>query len=317
MRVRRRGWFAAGLLAVTLAGCAVDATVTVRVREDGSGTVRVAVRADPDAVTAVELGGVPIDDAVRLADLADAGWSVGSWVRADDGSATLELETRFDNVSEVAAIVRELNGDLGPLPRLRASRDAGLLATRTSVTGSIDLAAAGSGVADDAELSAALVALGVDVGVVDEQLRAQVQSSFGLEVVVRLPGEPPVTFAPKGDATSAAIDASASVRNTERVLYLVAAVGFLLLAGVVWIRGGRRRRGRRGGRRAAPARSAVAASASSSSGRRQRGAPGPRAPEGRLPGRRPPERRPPDRRPPDRRPPDRRPPDQGKRRPPP
>ncbi|MFO7591347.1 MAG: hypothetical protein R6X23_10705 [Acidimicrobiia bacterium] len=311
MGVGPRGLVAAGVLALALAGCAVDATVTVRVREDGSGTVQVEVRADADAVTAVELGGVPIDDAVRLADLADTGWSVGRWVKADDGSATLELETQFDNVSEVAAIVRELNGDLGPLQRMRASRDSGLLATRTSVTGRIDLAAAGSGVADDAELSAALVALGVDVGVIDEQLRAQVQSSFGLEVVVQLPGEPPVTFAPKGDATSAPIDASSSVRNTERVLYLAAAVGFLLLAVVVWIRGGRRRRGRRGARRAAPARSGAAASASPSPGRRHRGAPGPRPPEVRSPA------RPPERRPPDRRPPDRRPPDRGKRRPPP
>ncbi len=231
-------------LALLLAGCSVDATVTVRVRDDGSGTVKVAVRADAEAVTAVELGGVPIDDAVRLTDLTDAGWRVGSWVRADDGSAGLLLAKPFANVDEVAGIVRELNGDIGPLPRLRASRDYGLLATDYSVRGRIDLAAAGSGVADDAELSAALVALGVDVNVIDEQLRAQVQSSFGLEVVVRLPGRAPVTFTPSEGKTIAAVDASSSVRNTERLLYLVAAVGFVVLAAVVWARGGRRRRGR-------------------------------------------------------------------------
>ncbi len=281
---------AAGLLTVALAGCAVDATLTVRVRDDGSGTVRVAVRADAEAVRAVELGGVPIDDAVRLSDLADTGWTVGRWRKADDASATLALEKPFDSVDEVAGIVRELNGDLGPLPRLQASRDFGVLTTDYAVTGRIDLGAAGSGVADDAELSAALVALGVDVGVIDEQLRAQVQSSFGLEVVVRLPGAPPATFTPKEGATRASVDASSSVRNTQRVLYLVAAVGFLGLAGVVWIRGGRRRRRRRGGvaRTAAAGPRARVHAGRTPEGRR------PAAP--RSPGRRPPDRPPPPRR---------------------
>lgn len=299
---RNRKLVAAGLVAFALAGCAVDATVTVRVRDDGSGTVRVAVRADADAVTAVELGGVPIDDAVRLADLADAGWTVGRWVKADDGSAALELEKPFGTVDEVGGIVRELNGDLGPLPRLQASRDYGLLATEYSVTGRIDLAAAGSGVADDAELSAALVALGVDVGVIDEQLKAQVQSSFGLEVIVRLPEAPPATFTPREGSTDAAIDASSSVRNLERMLYLIAAIGFLLLAVVAWVRGSRRRRrGRRVGREA-PARAGAAATPASPSRHRNQSA-------------RPSARGSREQRPPDRRPPDRRPPDQAKGRP--
>jgi len=290
---------AVGILAFALAGCAVDATVTVRVRDDGSGTVRVVVRADAEAVTAVELGGVPIDDAVRLADLADAGWEVGSWVRAEDGSASSTLAKPFDRVDEVAGIVAELNGDLGPLPRLTASRDAGLLATEYAVRGRIDLAAAGSGVAQDAELSAALVALGVDVNVIDEQLRSQVQSSFGLEVVVRLPEARVRTFTPRDGETSVAVAAASSVRNTERMLYLVAAVGFLALAAVIWGRGGRRRRRRRGAPRRGPASPGRAAAS-----------PTPRAPRpvARRPGPGPVGRRPPPRGPadPGRHPPPRR-----------
>lgn len=285
---------AAGVLAVALAGCSVDATLTVRVREDGSGTVRVAVRADAEAVTAVELGGVPIDDAVRLADLADSGWAVGTWAKADDGSATLMLVKPFDGVGEVAGIVRELNGDLGPLRRLRATRDYGLLTTDYSVTGRMDLARAGSGVADDAELSASLAALGVDVNVIDEQLRAQVQSSFDLKVVVRLPGAHPVTFAPRAGSTSAVIDASTSVRNTQRVLYLVAAVGFVVLAAVLWARGGRRRRRGRGGARrgSAAAGRAPRGSRSSGSGRVASRAPETRPADPRPTGRGPIHRRP-------------------------
>lgn len=279
MGIRRaRSLIAAGALVLALAGCSVDTTLTVRVRPDGSGVVRVDVRADGEAVAAVEQGGVPIDEAVRLADLEEVGWDVGRWVRADDGSATLELEQSFAHVDEVERIARELNGDLGPLPRLRASRAYGLLSTDYTVRGRIDLAAAGSGVASDADLSAALAALGVDVDVIDEQLRAQVQSSFGLEVVVRLPGAPARAFAPDDGDTSAVVDASSSVRNTERLLFLVAAAGFLALAVVVWVRGGRRRR-RRGrgtprGRGPRPAGSAPRGGAAAPSARR----PGPAAP---------------------------------------
>lgn len=261
------------MLALVLAGCSVDARVTVRVRDDGSGTVRVAVRADAEAVTAVELGGLPIDDAVRLADLTDIGWSVGTWAKAADGSATLVLAKPFDSVGEVAGIVRELNGDVGPVPSLRASRTYGLVSTDYSVTGRIDLGAAQSGIATDPQIVAALEGLGVDVRVIDEQLRAQVQSSFDLKIVVDLPGARPRTFAPRAGTTSARIDAASSVRNTERLLFLAAAVGFVVLAGVVWSRGGRRRR-RRGPR----ARSGANAAASRSGARQSNPPASPRRP---------------------------------------
>jgi hypothetical protein len=237
-------------LAVLLAGCKVDATVSVVVRPDGSGVVRVTVAADAEAVKAAESGGVALEHAVRLGDLAHAGWSVGSWVKAGDGSATIVLSHPFDSVDQVAGIVAGLTGKTGPLPSLRATRDAGLFSTDYAVTGRIDTPGARAGIADDAELVAKLGALGVDVNAIDQQLRAQIQSSFTLKVVVKLPDQAAVTFAPKvgkdGSARGiATVDASSSVRNTKRILFVVAAAGFAMLAILVWRRG-RRRRGRTG-----------------------------------------------------------------------
>lgn len=235
-------------LVALAAGCKVDTTVDVRVREDGSGVVRVIVEADAEAVRAAESGGVPLEQAVRLGDLTDAGFRVGQWERTEDGSATIVISRPFRSVDEVAGIVRALGGEDGPLPELRATMDKGIVATDYDVEGRIDLDSVRTGVTGDEELLARLQALGVDVQAIDAQLLAQVQSSFGLKVVVRLPGEEPVTFAPRAGATTATVDASTQVVNTERIIFAGAALGFLLLAVVVWLQGRRRSRRRRRGR---------------------------------------------------------------------
>lgn len=272
----------------------------VSVREDGSGVVRVIVAADAEAVRAAESGGVAIEQAVRLDDLSDDGFRVGTWEKADDGSATVVISRPFDSVDEVAGIVQALGGPDGPLPDLDATLEKGIVGTDYAVKGRIDLDAVTTGVTDDEELVARLQALGVDVSVIDQQLLAQVQSSFGLEVVVRLPDQKPVTFAPKDGATTAAVDTSAQVLNLERIILVGAALGFLLLAIVVWRRGGKRRRRRRApapspapaeqpGPRRRPARSAGPPPRGGPPRRR----PGPGTGPPRPPGARPPGPRPP------------------------
>jgi hypothetical protein len=270
------------LFALVLGACKVDTTVQVNVREDGSGVVRVVVRADAEAVTAAESGGVPIDQAVRLTDITDAGFDVGTWTKAEDGSATVVISRAFSSVSEVEGIVRALNGANGPLPKLRASRERGIYATDYGVTGRIDLDQVTTGVGDDSELLTRLQALGVDVAAIDAQLLAQIRSSFALKVVIRLPGQKPVTFTPKEGATTATVDASTQILDTQRIIFFGAAVGFLLLAVVFWFRGGRRRR-----RRRAPARRSVEPAAASSAPARRpppRGTPPGQRARGRSPG---------------------------------
>ena len=247
MRVLSRWVLLLVALVALLAGCKVDTTVDVTVREDGSGVVRVVVDADAEAVKAAESGGVPIEQSIRLGDLADAGFRVGEWRKAENGSATIVISRPFDSVDEVQGIVRALGGEDGPLPELRATLDKGIVGTDYGVQGRIDLADVTSGVSDDEELVTRLQALGVDVNVIDQQLLAQVRSSFGLKVVVRLPDQKPVTFTPKEGATTSPIDSSAQILNLERIIFAGAALGFVLLAIIVWRRGGRRRR-RRGSR---------------------------------------------------------------------
>ncbi len=62
------------MLLVVLAGCRVDTSVTVHVENDGSGRVVARAVLDADAVKAAELGGVKLEESVRLADLTSAGW---------------------------------------------------------------------------------------------------------------------------------------------------------------------------------------------------------------------------------------------------
>ena len=243
LRSSRGLLFVAVVLVVVAGGCKVDATVDVRVREDGSGVVRVLVTADAEAVKAVESGGVPLEQAVRLEDLVDAGWDVGAWARAEDGSATVVFSKPFGAPEDVAHILDEVSGEDGPLRGVRAAREAGFLATEYSVRGKVDLESVKTGVPTDEELVASLTAQGVDPNVIDQQLLAQLTSSFSLKIVVRLPGHAPITVeATPAEVTT--VDASSSVRNTQRIVLLIAALGFAGLAVIVWRRAARRRRRR-------------------------------------------------------------------------
>jgi hypothetical protein len=213
-------------------------------RPNGSGVLRVLVDADAAAVVAAESGGVPLEQAVRLSDLSDAGWQVGDWERAEDGAASIVLSKAFDSPDDVASIVREASGDDGPL-RLRATRSTGFLSSSYSVSGQADLEGVTTGVPTDPELLANLSAQSVDPNVIDQQLLAQVKASFELRIDARLPGAKAETIVAKpGGVTS--VRASSSVRNTNRLIFLIAALGFMALAVLMWRRGGRSRGPRRG-----------------------------------------------------------------------
>jgi hypothetical protein len=224
----------------------VQTTVGITVKDDGSGTVRVGVVADAEAVKAVEVGAGKLETAVRFAGLDAAGWKVGAWQRHPDGSATVELTHPFENVSEVHGIIASANGQQGPVRDVAVSRERGLLATRYSFDGRGHLFDVGTGISSDSELVKRLTAQGVDPKVIDQQLLAQLKASFTLRVVVRLPGAKTSTITLKSDAFTR-LHASSSVLDTQRVLLLGAALGLLLLALVVWVRGSRSGRARRRG----------------------------------------------------------------------
>jgi hypothetical protein len=230
-------------LAFACSACAVDTTVSVRVHEDGSGVVTARVVADAEAVHAVEVGGGTLETRVRLSDLPAAGWTVKPWVRHPDGSASLTLRKPFARLEEVEGILGELNGSFGPLRDASFSRHRSFFATKFAADVIVDLAAMTTGVAQDPELVAALQAQGVDVGIADQQLLAQLRDALVVRMVVDLPGGARTVVEPaKGQ--SATLSSSTSVSDTRRIRLVVAA-GLLVVAALVVVLWPRRRARRR------------------------------------------------------------------------
>jgi hypothetical protein len=260
------------------AACKVDTTVTVKVRDDGSGVVTTTAVLDPDAVKAAEVGGGKLESRIRLGDLTAAGWTVHPWIRAGDGSAQLTLSKPFSSPSEVPAILQEISGTAGPLRDVTVTRDQGAFSTSYHVQGTLDLQHLQTGLEADTDVVAALTNQRVDPKAVDQALLADLKDSFGLRVTTELPGRTSTVSGVSGRTT--AIDESTSVLDTTRVVLVALAVVLVVLAVVVLLWPGRRRRARREGatRRRAPATTRGTAPASRApSPRPPRAAPPPRA----------------------------------------
>ena len=210
--------------------------------------VTVTAVLDPDAVKAAETAGGKLEDRVRLADLTTAGWTVQPWARAADGSAQIVLTKPFDSPDQVAGIMQEVSGKVGPLRDVSVTRDRGLLSTNYDVNGTIDLAQLQTGITTDPEVVASLTNQQVDVNAIDQSLLAAVRDSFGLTVEVELPGGTKTFTGVAGKRTP--IDASTSVRDTKRIALIVVAAVLVMLAVLVLLWPGRRRpRGARRGPR--------------------------------------------------------------------
>jgi hypothetical protein len=228
-------------LAVLAAGCKVDALVTVDVHKDGSGVVTLRVTLDPAAVQAADAGGGKLEDRVRLADLTAAGWTVQPWVHAGDGSAAITMSKPFNRPDEVAGIIHEISGDVGPLRDFRVTRDRGLISTRYDATGSIDLSTLQTGITADPALVGNLTNQQVDVSALDQALLDQIRQSLTVRVVVKLPNGTTTYVGRSGKKV--AVDTSTSVLDSRRIALAAAAVVLLLAALAVLFVG--RRRGRR------------------------------------------------------------------------
>lgn len=186
MRVLARRLLLPVALLVALSACSADATVTVRMHEDGSGLVSVRVALDAAAVRAAEVGDGKLDDRVRTADLAGAGWTVTPWRRAG-GGAVITASKPFSRPDQVAAVVRELNGEHGPLRGFTASRDGSTFSTDWTVTGTVDLRQIDLGIAADPELVANLTNERVDVAEVERRVGGQALDGLRVRARAELP----------------------------------------------------------------------------------------------------------------------------------
>jgi hypothetical protein len=232
---------------VLLAGCKVDTTLTINVHDDGSGSVRVRVALDADAVQNAQAGGGMLEDRVRLGDLQAAGWTVTPWRRAPDGSATVSLRKNFANARDLAGVIAELSGKDGPLRGVTLERNRGFLSTEYKVTGDADLSGLTAGIADDPEVVAQLTGQRVDVAQIDQRLARQINDAFRLRIRFVFPGGDVTEVRPE-PGKKVSLATSTSQFDTTRALLLAGAVVLGALGVVLLVRGElrRRRQGRRG-----------------------------------------------------------------------
>ena len=243
----RRQVLVAVLCMVALAACRVDATVTVRMHENGSGTVAVRVVLDPAAVRAAEVGNGKLEQRVRLADLPGAGWSVMPWRRDARGGATLTIRKPFSAPREVAGIVREISGRDGPVRGVTAARHTSTFSTRWEVGGVVDLRAIKLGVGADPELVAKLTAERVDIPKVETRLSSGL-SQLRVDLVAELPDARRDVSVPVGRRS--VLRATAERTDMNRLVMLVGGLAVAALAVCLLVVGELRARRRR--RRAAP-----------------------------------------------------------------
>lgn len=228
---------AVAVAVVLLASCRVDQTVTLDVKPNGSGEVRIAVVADAAIVEAVP----DLAADVRTDDLVRAGWKVDGPTETDDGGLRIEIRRSFDTPSEATAILGQVNGTNGPLQGLelaRAGKDTNSVWTLTGtlrVAGGLDafLDDAGRQLLGGAPFAGDVEQAGLDLG-----------EAIGIEFVADIPGKVDSTSGLERDGSivwrvpmdGSAIDIATSVTNVD-VPATVAGVGrgvlrFLL---AVWI----------------------------------------------------------------------------------
>ena len=110
------------------------------------------------------------------------------WARAADGSAQLVFSKPFDSPAQATAIIKELNGTVGPLRDVTVTRDAGSFSTSYATKGTLDLKDLDTGLTTDPDVVGSLLGQSVDAGAVDQSLLADLRDSFGLTVKVEQPG---------------------------------------------------------------------------------------------------------------------------------
>jgi hypothetical protein len=230
-----------------LAGCKVDADITVTMKPDGSGTIDTFITLDAEAVARVEVAGRTLDTAFPLDDLKAAGWTISPWTRGADGAATLRLQHDFAGEKELDQRITELVGPTKLLRDPRLIRRRGVLRSHDELALTADLRHPSTGIQQDPALVAGLQAAGLDVATLDQQLATELGEALSVSVTVKAPGNKEETVQVLAGEQETAT-AARSQFNTSR-LALFAIAGILAFLGVLLYLsasiGARRERARR------------------------------------------------------------------------
>lgn len=178
-------------------GCRVDATTTVTVEEDGSGTVAVEVVLDAEAFERVD----DLDTQLRITDLEATGWQItGPEPTADQGRRVVATKP-FADPDQAAIVLAEITGPDGALTGASVSRSKEFARVEQQFEATLDLSGGIEGFGD-AELTELLAGLpiGQDVAALEEELGAPLADLTSFAVVADLPagdvsseGDPEVT----------------------------------------------------------------------------------------------------------------------------
>ena len=126
-------------LVLLATGCRLDVDVAVSMAADGSGTLSLRAVADAELVDAVPAA----IERLLVDDLVDDGWSVDGPTMTDDGGATVVLTHRFDDDTDLTALLQAIGPPIinPSVTRELTADDVGrIVAADTTVTATLGLA---------------------------------------------------------------------------------------------------------------------------------------------------------------------------------
>jgi hypothetical protein len=226
------------VLASAATACQLTVAAGLDVHRDGTGRVSAGLGLDADAVK--EVG--DLSTALRLDDVRAAGWQVDTPRKEDDGLTWVRASKPFADPEQVPAILAELNGPTGPFRDFKVVRAKSLTRSKTTFTGTVDLAGGLTGFSD-AELNTTLD--DVDLGLDLEGLRRRFGDQLDVRVTAGLPGEvksnapardgsralwaPELGETVRLEASSEALRIDPRIPITAGVVLLAAVVGLVAL----------------------------------------------------------------------------------------
>lgn len=167
-------------VAMLLAGCRLDLAAETVVEHDGSGTVAVVARLDPQLLDELDALGVDPTAELEAAAAVTDGWDVDRTLE-DDASLTVRLSHDVADVGAIGDAYRELAAGLGP-------DDPALLVdveVARGADGSVDV---GGTATLRPPATAGMTVDGVPVGPDADELGEIVDRAVTAEVVMTLPG---------------------------------------------------------------------------------------------------------------------------------
>jgi hypothetical protein len=231
---------------VALAGCKVNADITVTMHSNGSGTIDTFITLDGEAAARVQTGGRTLATAFPLDDLKAAGWTISPWTAGADGSQVIRLQHDYSGEQELTQRINELVGPTRLLRDPQIIRDHGIIRTHDELSLTADLRSPSAHIAQDRPLASSLQAAGLDVATLDQQLQNQLSEALTVSVTMQVPGGRESTVQVLAGEQQQATAARSHV-NTARLAWFAIALLLAFLGVLLYLSasiGNRRERAR-------------------------------------------------------------------------